>query len=274
MMQNQRMIKSMENLRIALLQVDLVWENAPANRQRLQNWLSDLPANVDLAILPEMFTTGFSLKPEGIAENGAGETLAWMQTEAQKNGLVLAGSVMVEEDGQFYNRMLVVNGDGLVIQYDKRHLFRMAGEHEIYAAGSQKGVFELKGWRICPLICYDLRFPVWSRNQLAKADGLQYDLLFYVANWPERRAAHWRALLQARAIENQAFVAGVNRVGEDGNGLVYSGDTAIFDPLGVALATGAYREQAIVVELDAKVLADYREKFPAWMDADRFDLKD
>lgn len=264
----------MENIRVALFQMDLVWENPDANRKKIADWMVELPEGVDMVVLPEMFTTGFSLVAEGKAERGGAETLAWMQGLAQKHAVVMVGSVMVEVNGQYLNRQWVVDGNGPVMHYDKRHLFRMAGEHDVFTAGSQIGTFKLKGWRICPLICYDLRFPVWSRNQLAREGGLQYDLLLYVANWPERRSLHWRTLLQARAIENQAYVLGVNRVGEDGNGLAYSGDTSVFDPLGVALATAAIKEQVIVLELDAKVLTEYRQKFPAWKDADGFALKD
>lgn len=263
----------MENIRVALFQMDLVWENPDANRAKIAQWVVELPEGVDMVVLPEMFTTGFSMVPGGKAEKDGAQTLAWMRQLAQQHGVTLLGSVMVEENGQYLNRQLVVNGNGLVMQYDKRHLFRMAGEHEVFTAGSEIGTFELKGWRICPLICYDLRFPVWSRNQLMKEGGLHYDVLLYVANWPERRSAHWKALLQARAIENQSYVLGVNRVGEDGNGIAYSGDTSVFDPLGVALATAAYKEQVILLELDAKVLTEYRQKFPAWMDADGFVLE-
>lgn len=262
----------METLNIYLYQMDIVWENPAQNRAKIELWLAGIGRKVDLVVLPEMFTTGFSMIPQGKAEKGGAETIGWLQKLAANYQITLTGSLIVEEDGHYYNRLVVVDASGLIYQYDKRHLFRMAGEDKVYAAGSEIGVFTLKGWRICPLICYDLRFPVWSRNRLKEEGKLQYDLLLYVANWPERRAHHWKSLLVARAIENQAWVAGVNRVGKDGNDIQYSGDSVVLDPLGVTVSAGSQQENTLFAALDPAALREYREKFPAWMDGDAFSL--
>ncbi|MFN8394344.1 MAG: amidohydrolase [Bacteroidia bacterium] len=260
-------------LRVCLVQMDLAWENPQENWSRAANMLHGQEGKHDLIILPEMFSTGFTMKPQGIAEPAAdGDTLAWMQHLANKMDAVVVGSVVVEEAGGYYNRLMVVNHAGLVLKYDKRHLFRMAGEHEVYRAGAELQVFSLNGWRICPMVCYDLRFPVWSRNGMNPEGRMWYDLLLYVANWPERRVAHWKALLQARAIENQAYVAGVNRAGTDGNEIDYSGDSLLFAALGQQLGHGGREATLITAELDWDSLAAYREKFPAWADADQFEL--
>ncbi len=261
------------SLRICLVQMDLAWENPQLNWSKASNLLRDEVGKHDLIILPEMFTTGFSMKPALLAESAEdGDTLAWMQFHAAKLGAIVVGSLIVEEDGKYYNRLMVVGQEGLVLKYDKRHLFRMSGENEVYAAGDELPVFSLNGWRICPMICYDLRFPVWSRNGMNPEGRMWYDLLLYVANWPERRVAHWKALLQARAIENQVWVAGVNRVGTDGNDIVYSGDSMIVDALGTIAAHEVGKEVLLTATLDWNALAEYREKFPAWADADRFEL--
>lgn len=223
-----------------------------------------------MVILPEMFTTGFTMLPEGKAEEMEGATQTWMQTLAAELDAVVVGSLIVEENGQFFNRLLAVGPEGLLTRYDKRHLFRMAGEDENYASGQQSSVFEVKGWRINPLVCYDLRFPVWSRNTSSELPRLNYDVLLYVANWPEVRVSHWKTLLKARAIENQAYCLGVNRVGTDGNGVVYSGDSAAIDYMGTVLATATREAKLLNVSLDWKGLERYREKFPVWQDADPF----
>jgi omega-amidase len=261
------------NLRLCLVQMDLAWEDPQQNWTRAANLLRGQEGKHDLIVLPEMFSTGFSMKPQGMAEPAAdGDTLAWMRFQSAKLGAILVGSVMVEEDGKYYNRLLVVGEDGVALKYDKRHLFRLSGEHEVYAQGSELQVFTLKGWRICPMICYDLRFPVWSRNGMNPDNRMWYDLLLYVANWPERRVGHWKALLQARAIENQAWVAGVNRVGSDGNGYVYSGDSMICDHMGNVAAHTVKEEGLLTATLEWEALKEWREKFPAWADADRFEL--
>lgn len=260
-------------LKICIVQLDIVWENAQLNRQRISKLLDNEAGKHDLVILPEMFTTGFSMAAEGLAEAAAEcDTEAWMQFQAARLGTILMGSLIIEEDGKFYNRLIVVGQEGLVLKYDKRHLFRMSGEHEVYTAGTELQILSLNGWRICPMVCYDLRFPVWSRNGANPDGAMWYDVLVYVANWPERRAAHWKALLQARAIENQAWVLGVNRVGTDGNGIEYSGDSMVIDALGVVEQHSERVEGLITAVLDADALADYRERFPAWRDADKFEL--
>lgn len=259
------------DLRVALMQVPLVWEDAQANREALAEFLEPLVGEVDLIVLPEMFTTGFTMQPDGLEEEPQGPTLQWMQTWAARTGAMLMGSLIVRDQGHFRNRLLMVRPDGSADHYDKRHLFRMAGEHESYTGGQKRQLVEWKGWRICPQVCYDLRFPVWSRNRLGTEDG--YDLLVYVANWPERRVSHWKTLLQARAIENQSYVIGVNRVGEDGNGIAYSGDSAVVDALGKVLCTATDQIQVLRAVLHRESQDQYREKFPAWKDADSFTVE-
>ncbi len=262
----------MNNLKVCLVQADLVWESPAENRSRIENLLAREAGQHDLVVLPEMFTTGFTMQPEGLAEPTDGPTLAWMQALSQRLDAVLMGSIIVREGEAYYNRMLVVDPQGMQLTYDKRHLFRMAGEHESYAAGQNRPIFTLKGWKICPQICYDLRFPVYARNQFDAQGQATYDLIVYVANWPEPRISHWSALLKARAIENQAFAIGVNRVGVDGKDIRYTGDSAAIDHLGRELVSGRGEELLLRTELDGAELARYRSKFPVWMDADGFQL--
>lgn len=257
----------MSNLTVTLVQSALHWHDAEANRALFARRLHDLAGATDLVVLPEMFTTGFTMDARSRAETMDGATVAWMAEQAAKLNAVVTGSVIVEEQGHYYNRLIWMRPDGSRLHYDKRHLFRMADEHLHYAAGRQRLVVELAGWRICPLVCYDLRFPVWSRNRD------DYDLLLYVANWPERRAHHWRSLCVARAIENLAYVVAVNRVGEDGNGIAYAGDSLAIDPQGRTLAHLAYVEAMQTVVLSRESLQQYRQRFPADRDADTFDLK-
>jgi len=257
---------SVQDLTISLLQTPLAWHDPAANRAHFGELLQSLPAETDLAILPEMFTTGFTMDAEGLAEPMAGPTPGWMAAMARETGITLCGSLVIEDEGHFFNRCIWASPDGNHRHYDKRHLFRMAGEHEHYTAGTERLIVELNGWRICPLVCYDLRFPVWSR-------GInEYDLLIYVANWPAARRSAWTTLLPARAVENLCYVAGVNRVGRDGNGIDYAGDSAVYDFLGNALADSGDKAGAETVTLDHDALRRYREKFPAWRDADGFRL--
>jgi omega-amidase len=238
--------------------------------------LSQVPANIDLIVLPEMFSTGFTMRPEQVAENLEGDTLAWMREEARQKACVITGSVVLKEGAQYVNRLIWMCPDGTFQWYDKRHLFRYGNEQEHYQAGTEKLLVELKGWRVCPLICYDLRFPVWSRNRWKQQDNksqAEYDLLIYVANWPERRSHPWKTLLMARAIENQAYVMGVNRIGNDGNGIYHAGDSAILDFKGELLSkpnTGLECIETAV--LSANQLTEFRNSFPAGMDADAFQL--
>jgi predicted amidohydrolase len=255
-----------QDLNITLIQSPLAWQDPAANRLHFTGLISRLSGRTDLIILPEMFATGFTMAPEMNAESMDGDSVGWMRSTARDRGVTLCGSLVIAADGHFYNRLIWMPPDGVVGWYDKRHLFRMAGEDRHYTAGTERHIFSLGGWRICPLVCYDLRFPVWSRG----ADA--FDLQIFVANWPAARGTAWRALLPARAVENQCYVAGVNRIGVDGNGVRYAGDSLAAGPLGDLLADLGDREDSITVKLDAEALNRYREKFPAWRDADRFEL--
>lgn len=258
----------MQNLTISLVQADLHWHQPDANRTQFEALLTPLAGHTDLVVLPEMFTTGFTMSPEAVAEAEDGETRHWMQVQAQQLNAALVGSVVTQTADGYRNRLLFCTPDGDVILYDKRHLFRMGGEHNHYQQGSERVVLEYRGWRIMPQICYDLRFPVFTRNRN------EYDLLLYVANWPAPRRHAWRTLLQARAIENLSYVAGVNRVGSDGSGLQYSGDSLLLDFCGERLVDGPEGEAFVETRtLDAEALSAFRTRFPAWMDADEFALK-
>lgn len=253
----------MSTLNITVLQQPLVWMDGPANLAFFDGLLADIQDR-DLIILPEMFTTGFAMEAaaSSLPEK---EVIAWLQAKAAATRAMVAGSAAIQVEKGAVNRFFLVEPEGKVHFYDKRHLFRMAGEHEHYLAGDRREVIEWRGWRILPQVCYDLRFPVFSRNQN------DYDLALYVANWPAPRALHWQALLQARAIENQAYIAGCNRVGTDGNGHQYSGDSRIFSPQGEILAQGeAHQAARLDATLSLENLREYRENFPAWRDADSF----
>ncbi|MES2603606.1 MAG: amidohydrolase [Pseudomonadota bacterium] len=259
----------MTSLRLTLVQPDLAWQAADLNRQRLQDFISPLAGQTDLVILPEMFTSAFAMGSGAIAEAHPGPTLTWMQQMARELDAAVTGSVAVTDAGQRYNRLYFVKPDGSNQYYDKRHLFRMLDEHKRYGAGTDKLLVEWRGWRILPLVCYDLRFPVWSRY----TESQPYDLLLYVANWPAARNQHWRTLLQARAIENLSYVAGVNRIGRDGNDLDYLGHSVVVSPQGEEMlqagATGGVHQCTISLE----DLQQWRQRFPAWMDADSFNLE-
>jgi predicted amidohydrolase len=253
----------MNNLRIAAVQFDIVWENRSANFFRLDELLQDL-TNLDVIVLPEMFTTGFSMRPEVIAEahHDEMETLQWMRFHASRLGALLMGTVSVADGGAYKNRMYVVFPDGRYEFYDKANLFKMGEENNHYSKGNNRLIFEWRGWRIAPLICYDLRFPEWARNGITDQQA-NYDLLIYSANWPEVRRHPWRTLLQARAIENQAYVVGVNRVGDDDQRIYHSGDSLIIDPRGQVMQDGAGGQESILIEtLDYSALQDFRAKFP------------
>jgi omega-amidase len=257
----------MQDLSVTLVQTALHWHNAVANREMLAQKMESLTEPTDLIVLPEMFTTGFSMDAPQLAEKPDGPTLDWLQEQAEKYKAVITGSLITEENGKYYNRLIWMRPDGSFEHYDKRHLFRMAAEHEVYTAGTSRLVVTLNGWRICPLICYDLRFPVWSRNI-----GPDYDLLLYVANWPAKRNLAWKTLLPARAIENLAYVVGVNRVGEDGKGITYSGDSGVYGPAGETIWQQSHEEAFQTVKLSIEPLQAYRQAFPAFLDADPFTL--
>ena len=251
-------------MKIALYQMDSVWKDAARNRERAHAAIRS--ADADLAVLPEMFATGFSTDPSRVAEPMGGPTVQWLVATAREQEKAIAGSVVIEEGGHYYNRFFFVFPDGSYRTYDKRHLFRMAGEHCKYTGGTERLIVEYKGWQIMPLICYDLRFPVWSRNRD------EYDLLIYVASWPDSRSYAWSTLLKARAIENLSYVAGVGRVGSDPREK-YSGDSVILDFEGITVAAAEpYNEQVIITDLDIGALRDFRKRFPAFMDADRFSI--
>ena len=255
------------NLRVTIVQTELHWQDAEANRSMFSEKLAAATPSTDLIVLPEMFTTGFSMSAAGLAEKAEGPTLTWMQHEAEKYKAVVTGSVMVKEGDAYFNRLYWVRPDGSYEKYDKKHLFRMAKEHHTYTSGRERLIVELNGWKVCPLVCYDLRFPVWSRNT-----NNAYDLLLYVANWPKVRSQPWRTLLQARAIENLAYVVGVNRVGTDGNNHPYSGDSAVVHPKGYHLLETSEVEGIHTITLSKKELEDFRVAFPAHLDADAFSL--
>jgi omega-amidase len=260
----------MKNLQLALVQQVILPKNPLHNLQvyekAMQHTFSQFSTPVDLIILPEVFTTGFCANARNYAEQVDGVAYEWMAQQAKKYQAVVTGSLVVKENNNYFNRLVWMRPDGSYLHYNKRHLFRMGGEHTRYATGKDKLLVELKGWRILPLICYDLRFPVWSRN------CNDYDLAIYVANWPSVRALHWNRLLQARAIENLSYVVGVNRVGMDEAGQHYAGDSSIFGPAGELIAS-SQEATIICTELYADRLHEYREKFPAHLDADEFSLK-
>lgn len=257
----------MSALKVAVVQTALIWQDCQANLQQLAMQLATLNP-VDLIVLPEMFASGFSMESAKIAETEPGPALCWLQAQAAQYQCAIAGSLAVRTaSGALVNRLYFVTPDGQVQHYDKRHLFRMAGEHQAYQAGIERVIVSYRGWRILLQVCYDLRFPVFSRN---RAD---YDAIIYVANWPAARSRAWWLLLQARAIENQAYVFGCNRVGQDANGLSYQGDSLIVDYLGQPMAELAAEQSGVLyAEADLAALSAFREKFPAYLDADAFSL--
>ncbi len=257
-------------LRVSLVQTELHWEAPPRNRRALAAQLASLRGTTDLVVLPEMFTTGFSMEPERLAEVAQGVTCEWLLDQARELDAAVCGSVMTQAGPGHVNRLLFATPDGEVVHYDKRHLFRMGREHEHYEPGRRRVVVEFRGWRIALQVCYDLRFPVWSRR---RAD-YDYDLLLYVANWPARRAYAWRQLLIARAIENQCCVGGVNRVGADGKGSVHDGNSAAHDWLGAPLLELGTTPGVATVQLDLAGLHEFRATFPAHLDADAFELRE
>ena len=264
----------MQNLRISLVQGATRWHDPAGNRDYYGHLIAPLRGLTDLILLPETFTSGFSNDAIDQAEGVDGPTVAWLREQSRKLGAAITGSVQIRDEGDVYNRLFFATPDGGLQHYDKRHLFRYAREHERYAAGRDRLTVEYKGWRICPLVCYDLRFPVYSRNRfdVERPGGLDYDLLLYVANWPAARAYPWKTLLRARAIENLCFVAGLNRVGTDGNGLDYSGDSAVIDFLGQPLSEATDEEVVTTTTLPAAQLLAHRERFPAMLDGDAFAL--
>lgn len=262
----------MQPLTLTLIQTATHWHDPAANRAHFGDRLRALEAPGHLVVLPEMFSTGFTMASAEQAETMDGPTVAWLREIAAEIGAAVCGSVVIRDGDEHFNRFLCATADGELVAYDKRHLFRMAGEHEHYSPGRRRVVFELAGWRICPQVCYDLRFPAFVRHRGGDSDE-GYDLLLYVANWPARRAAQWRTLLAARAIENQCYLAAVNVIGRDGAGVDYSGDSGVWNMLGEQLLDAGDQDVALTTTLDANALADWRRSFPAWMDADEFEIR-
>ena len=256
-------------LRVSLVQTATRWEDPAANHADIDSLTADLAGQSDVVVLPEMFATGFSMQPERLAEPPLGPTVQWMQRLAKRLDAAVVGSVITVDGGSHYNRLHWVQPDGQAATYDKRHLFRMGGEDRHYAAGQQALVVDWRGVRIAPLVCYDLRFPVWSRRR----DGQDYDVLLYIASWPAARRHAWRSLLVARAIENQSFVVGVNRTGADGNDVPHAGDSVVHDFLGEPLVELGSAAGVATTQLDLSALAAFRTRFPAQLDADRFTLE-
>ncbi|MFH1155649.1 MAG: amidohydrolase [Pseudomonadota bacterium] len=253
----------MQNLKVTLVQADLVWENGQANLDRFDKSLDGLKDATHLVVLPEMFATGFTMNAEDVAQTMDGPAVSWMKARSRDMKVDITGSLVIRDSGRYYNRLLWAKPTGELFVYDKKHLFRYAGEEKIFTPGKKPIIVELQGWRIRPFICYDLRFPIWTRNL-----NQVYHVALFTANWPARRSGHWKALLTARAIENQAYVIGVNRVGVDGNGLDYSGDSRAVDPLGTVIFQHSGSPVIHTVELSMGELESYRASFPAWMDAD------
>ena len=269
----------MNDLKITIIQSDLHWEEKEKNLEMFSRKIDAITEATDLIILPEMFTTGFSMSPERFFESMNGKTVSWMKQKAKEKNCVITGSFICEENGSCFNRLVWMNADGTYSTYDKRHLFRMGDEHNHYGHGQKKLIVELKGWKICPLVCYDLRFPVWSRNRQTesgqgKGVSTEYDVLIYVANWPERRAHPWKTLLLARAIENQSYVIGVNRVGNDGHAIYHSGDSAVINAKGEIISKIKAKEESTeTVTLNYNELAEFRKIFPVALDADCFEVR-
>ncbi|GJM34919.1 MAG: nitrilase family protein [Saprospiraceae bacterium] len=256
----------MQDLKITLVQSELDWEDKAANFRRFDQWLTPLKGQSDLVILPEMFTTGFSMNAAALAELPNGPTISWMAEKAQQTGAVITGSYIAKEKDHYYNRLIWMQPDGKFESYDKRHLFTLSGEEQHYRPGQQRLIVQLKGWKICPLICYDLRFPVWSRNTN------HYDLLLYVANWPGVRRHAWKSLLTARAIENQTYTIGLNRVGQDANGLEYAGDSTVINYAGDVLVQLAEHEGVYTAHLSYSKQQTFRKKLAFLADQDKFDI--
>lgn len=259
----------MQDLIITTIQTHLFWEDVQQNLNHFDKKINEIAGPTDIIILPEMFTTGFTMNPSKLAEELGGKGLQWMLNKSNEKKCVIVGSISVKENTNFYNRLYWAKPDGTYEYYDKRHLFRMGNEHEYYTNGDKKLIIDYKGWKICPLVCYDLRFPVWSRNTKENS----YDVLIYVANWPEVRAYPWKQLLIARAIENQSYVIGVNRIGDDGNKINHSGDTAVINPRGEIInQTIAHQDNVETMNLSYSYLQDFRNAFPVLLDGDEFDI--
>lgn len=262
----------MSSITITLIQSNLHWEQKEANLEILGQKIKSIKEPTQVIVLPEMFSTGFSMKPEQFAETMDGKAVKWMKSVAAEKKAIVTGSLIIEEEGNYYNRLIWMLPNGQYGYYDKRHLFAFAEEDKYYAPGTQRFIASANGWKFNMMVCYDLRFPVWARQQFNENNQFEYDVLVYVANWPERRNIAWKSLLRARAIENQCYVIGVNRVGKDGNDIYHSGDSMVLDPLGEILYQKEHDEDIFTITLDKKHLEDVRQKFQFWRDADKFKI--
>jgi len=253
-------------MKIALIQTELSWENPNENKALLQEKINAISQYVDLIVLPEMFTSGFTMNPKNVAQTMQGDAISWLKEIAKNKNCAITGSLIIEENGNYFNRLVFVFPSGEIQTYDKRHLFTLAGEEKVYTAGKDKLIVEYKGFKICPLICYDLRFPVFARNVE------DYDVLIYVANWPKPRVNAWDILLKARAVENMSYVIGVNRVGLDANNLEYVGHSQAIDYLGNYIQEPQEIEGVFIVELDKNEMLETRKKLNFLYDRDKFQI--
>ncbi len=265
----------MSTLTLTIIQTNLFWEDKKANLEMLEKKINSIAQKTEIVILPEMFSTGFTMQVQKLGEKMDGPTVTWMRSIADSKKIILTGSLIIEEDGVYFNRLIWMLPNGEFGYYDKRHLFAYAQEEQFYHPGDKRLIASVNGWKINLLICYDLRFPVWARQQhVFNADEeithSEYDLMIYVANWPERRIHAWKTLLPARAIENQCFVIGVNRVGQDGNGIAYAGDSMVIDPLGTTIYSKTGEEDIFTCVLQKETIESTRRQFPFWKDADHF----
>jgi omega-amidase len=264
----------MQDLRISIVQSDLIWEDTDVNLYNFDRKLTSLKGDTDLIVLPEMFNTGFSMNPKKCAETINGKTINWLKAKAEELKSTIIGSILISENNKYFNRLIVMRPDGCFEQYDKRHLFRLAEENVFYTEGKKKIITNINGWKICPLICYDLRFPIWSKNTYNKTSGYEYDCLIFVANWPRQRRFAWESLLVARAIENQAYVIGVNRIGNDGNSVPHSGNSMVLDFKGKSLFTLPDNEEFITtISISKRDLKKFRNQFTVGLDWDQFEIK-
>lgn len=260
----------MQDLKISIIQSDLAWKDKEANLASFAYDIAQIQENPDVIVLPEMFNTGFVVDPEEVAEEMNGTTIEWLKKQAKQAQAIICASIIIKENDKYFNRLFWMQPSGEFQFYDKRHLFSLGGEHHKFTGGTGTLIVELKSWKIKLLVCYDLRFPVWAKNNLVKGE-YDYDLLIYIANWPTARRDPWMSLLKARAIENQSYVIGVNRIGEDGNGLQHAGDSAIYDAKGIKLIEQAPNTEFVeTISLSKKVLDDFRNKFTVGLDWDRF----
>jgi predicted amidohydrolase len=260
----------MHNLKITIIQSDLIWEDVQANLHAFEKKISDIN-NTDIIVLPEMFNSGFSPNFNNYAENSNGKTIQWLKNIAKEKKCVVTGSLLIKENNSYYNRLIWMNTDGNYQKYDKRHLFRPAKEHIYSSKGNKKLIVETKGWKIRPLVCYDLRFPVWSKNTFT--DIYEYDCLIYIANWPKHKNYHWKSLLIARAIENQSYIIGVNRIGIDGNKVPFSGYSMVINPKGKIISkTKSDTESIETIELSKYKMENYRKQFTVALDWDKFKI--